>query len=317
MCIYPRLIENKKYKSNKKNGGIIPDVKDGRQLYVPVGCGKCMECKKQKGRGWAIRMQEDIKHNKNAKFVTLTFNEEELTKLKQELDYTGYELENEVAKLAVKRFRERWRKKYGKSIRHWLVTELGGGRTERIHIHGIVWTNEKKEEIEQKWKYGMVWQGEYVNEKTINYIVKYVNKIDEKHKEYESIILTSAGIGKDYLKTRNSKRHGYKKGETKEEYVTRTGNKIGMPSYWRNKIWTEEERNKLWTEKLNEEVRYVDGVKIDVSTEEGEKMYIEAVKEARKKNKRLGYGNDEKNWKRVRYENERRRMLENNKKKKK
>ena len=43
MCIYPRLIANK------------------RILSVPVGCGKCMECKKQKSREWSVRLQEDIK----------------------------------------------------------------------------------------------------------------------------------------------------------------------------------------------------------------------------------------------------------------
>jgi len=48
MCLYPKLIQNKKYTSNKKNSGIIPAIVDNRVLLVPVGCGKCMECRKQK-----------------------------------------------------------------------------------------------------------------------------------------------------------------------------------------------------------------------------------------------------------------------------
>ena len=48
MCLYPKLIKNKKYVANKKNGGIIPEVEDDRVLYVPVGCGNCIECKKKK-----------------------------------------------------------------------------------------------------------------------------------------------------------------------------------------------------------------------------------------------------------------------------
>ena len=48
MCLYPKLIKNKKYMSNKKNGGVIPAVSDERTLFVPVGCGKCIECLKQK-----------------------------------------------------------------------------------------------------------------------------------------------------------------------------------------------------------------------------------------------------------------------------
>ena len=31
----------------------------------------------------------------------------------------------------------------------------------------------------------------YVNERTVNYIVKYLTKVDEKHKAYKSIVLTS------------------------------------------------------------------------------------------------------------------------------
>ena len=60
MCLYPKLISNKKYTANKKNGGNIPPILDNRVLLVPVGCGKCMECLKQKAREWQIRMSEGI-----------------------------------------------------------------------------------------------------------------------------------------------------------------------------------------------------------------------------------------------------------------
>ncbi len=89
--------------------------------------------------------------------VTLTFNDKELVKLQKELKrYKGYELENKTAILAVRRFTERWRKKYKVTIRHWLVTELGQEETERVHMHGIVWTDEGKEEIKKKWNNGNI-----------------------------------------------------------------------------------------------------------------------------------------------------------------
>ena len=47
MCLYPRLIKNPKYKENKKNGGVIPAFLDERVLAVPIGCGECIECRKQ------------------------------------------------------------------------------------------------------------------------------------------------------------------------------------------------------------------------------------------------------------------------------
>ena len=211
MCLYPRLIKNRKYIKNKKNGGVIPAVNDLRVLDVPVGCGKCMECKKQKAREWSVRLQEEIRTNKNGKFITFSYSDENLIKLQSELKgINGYLLDNETARLSVRRFLERWRKKYKKSIRHWIVTELGQTNTERIHLHGIIWTDESKETIENIWKYGNIWIGDYVNERTINYIVKYISKTDIKHKEYKSKVFTSAGIGNNYKNRRDFENNKYK-----------------------------------------------------------------------------------------------------------
>lgn len=68
MCYYPKLINNPKYRSTKKNGGVIPIVRDVRVTKVPIGCGECQECRKQKARGWQQRLLEDIKEHKNGKF---------------------------------------------------------------------------------------------------------------------------------------------------------------------------------------------------------------------------------------------------------
>ena len=163
MCLYPTLIKNKKYIANKKNGGNIPAVSDNRVLYVPVACGKCMECKKKKSRDWQVRLLEDSKHIKNGKFVTFTFSNESIIELHKSLPvYTnknnkklkleGYERDNAIAKLGVRRFLEKWRKKHKKSVRHWLITELGHEGTENIHLHGIIWT-EHEEDIDKIWDY--------------------------------------------------------------------------------------------------------------------------------------------------------------------
>ena len=87
--------KNPKYKKNKKNGGIIPAILDERVLAVPIGCGECIECRKQNS-------------------------------------------------------------------------------------------------------YGQITN--YVNEKTVNYIIKYITKIDEQHKTYQPKILCSKGIGAGYMK---------------------------------------------------------------------------------------------------------------------
>ena len=81
MCLYPRLIQNRKYLPNKRNEGNPPKVTDERVMLVPVGCGKCIECRNMKKREWQVRMLDEIKHDRTGKFVTLTFNEENLIKL--------------------------------------------------------------------------------------------------------------------------------------------------------------------------------------------------------------------------------------------
>lgn len=308
MCLYPKIITNRKYQSNKKNGGVIPAVTDKRTLMVPVGCTKCIECRKKKAREWQVRLLEEVRTEKNGIFVTLTFSNESIKKLGEDLRIEGYERDNEIATIAIRRFLERWRKKYKKSVKHWLVTELGHNGTENIHMHGIIWTNEPREEITRIWQYGYTWLSDekkgWVNEQTVNYITKYVNKADEQHTEYNSKILTSPGIGKKYIDRKDAEINKYNKNKTDETYKNKQGYKMAMPIYYRNKIYTETEREKLWIEKLDKEERYVLGQKIKVS--ENDKEYYEALEYARAKNSRLGYGNNEINWNKKMYENEKR-----------
>lgn len=324
MCLYPKLIKNRKYIANKKNGGVIPAITDNRVLMVPVGCGKCIECKGQKSREWVIRLEEDIKEHKNGKFVTFTFSEESLIKLqnhKEVKNYSGYDLDNKIATFAIRKFMERWRKKYKKSVRHWLVTELGGNNTERIHLHGILYTD-NIEDIAKIWNYGIVTIGKskfnkegkrldnntlgWVNGKTIGYIVKYINKTDKKHPNYNSKILCSKGIGKNYFNRTDYKQNKYKPKETRETYTTKTGRKIALPIYFRNKIYTENEKELLWIEKLDKQERWICGEKIDIS--KGLEDYYKMLEYYREKNLRLGFGNDEKNWNLIRYENQQRNL---------
>ena len=150
MCLYPTLRKNRKYVANKKNKGVIPPLPlwngkpDMRVLYVPTGCEKCIECMKQKARGWQVRLLEEIRHDKKGHFITLTFSDEgykELYDIAKE-NFDGYELDNEIATIATRRFLERWRKEFKKSVKHWFITELGQKNLEHIHIHGIIWTKE-------------------------------------------------------------------------------------------------------------------------------------------------------------------------------
>ena len=292
MCLYPKLVLNPKYKANKKNGGKAPPLLDERVKYVAVGCGNCIECRRQKAHEWQTRLAEEIRTSKNGIFVTLTFSEESIEKLTNEIKESDESIENSVATLAVRRFLERFRKENKRSARHWLITELGHQNTERIHLHGLIF--EDAEQIKKHWKYGWIYMGQYVNESTINYIVKYITKMDVEHKGFKGKILCSKGIGSNYLNRTESQFNKYKENDTREYYRLRTGQKTSLPIYYRNKIYSEEEREKLWIEKLEKQERYVLGQKIKIN--KGEDEYYRALKEAQKKNERLGYGTDEEEW---------------------
>ena len=300
MCLYPKLIRNRKYVVNDKNGGDVPVPIDSRVLFVPVGCGKCIECRRKKSREWKVRLLEDIKVHKNAKFVTLTFSKDSINELGSLFNSYGYDKDNDICTIAVRRFLEVWRKHNKKSVRHWLINEIGGNRYEGVHLHGLIWGD--SDEIKKRWRYGFVFIGDKVNEGTINYISKYVTKIDKKHSEFVSKVFCSKGIGNGFFDRKDL--DFFRKNDC---YMLSNGSKISLPIYYRNYLYNEDTREKLWVDLLNKNIRYVDKVKVDISN--GLDDYYKILESSRKKNKRLGYGDDAKDWSKIKYENDRREMM--------
>ncbi len=303
MCLYPKLMSNRRYKPNEKNGGIVPPLKDSRAGQVPIGCGECMECRKKKAFEWQVRLSEEMRSSKmKGYFVTWTFSDESLNDLREAVKnegchYEGWRMENEIARKSVRRYLERWRKKYGKSLRHWMVTEKGQTNSERIHMHGLVWTSKPKEEIIQRWKYGHCDIGKKgVGEESAGYLVKYMSKVDEKHRDYKSRVFCSPGIGAGYLDRRDSEN-----AKKTERYVNRKGQRFSLPMYYRLKLWSDEEREKLWMEKLDEQKRYVLGEEIDISDKIGMEIYEEALKRAQAVNRKYGFGEGKTDWDKKRY----------------
>lgn len=316
MCLYPRLIKNRRYLPNKKNGGHPPICDDYRKLYVPVGCGVCIECMKQKALAWKIRLYEELKVHNYAYYITYTFSPDSLAQLLQAAEQT--EECNAIAGLAIRRYLERWRKKYKKSQRHFFITELGHEGTERIHLHGIVFSDFEisKDEFEKFWLYGNVRIGDYCNLRTINYIAKYITKIDKDHKQYRPEIFCSPGIGNKYVSRELIKQiHTYRGENTIEFYRFNAGNKCALPIYYRNKLFTENQREDLWINKLDKNTRYVLGIEIpNTNTIQGEEKYFRILRRAQETNRNLGYGDNTKEWQKKKY-NVTRRMLVKGKKK--
>ena len=252
---------------NKKNKGRPPKLTDERLEYVPVSCGKCIECRKRKQREWIARLSEEIRVNKGI-FVTLTISNKSFYELREKKEET----ENDICTRAMRRFLERIRKETGKSVKHWAVTELVG-EGGRIHMHGIFFC--KKELIEKHWKYGYTWIGDWVNEQTVFYITKYMLKVNENDKSFIGKVLCSAGIGANYINRKDAQNNKFVPHGTEETYKLRNGKVINLPQYYRRKIYTEEEREKLWIEKQEQEFRFIMGEKVDIYNEDEYKSILE------------------------------------------
>lgn len=302
MCLFPKIIINKKYSGTKKNGGNPPTLTDERVRYVPVACGQCMECRKAKANEWRVRLHEELKVNKYAYFITLTFAPEELNKLCKQ-----YNIEecNAIAGKAVRLFLERVRKQTKKSIKHWLITEMGQENTERIHLHGILFPTYpiNNEWLIKMWKYGNADTGQYCNSRSINYVVKYVFKLDPKHKGYVPQIFCSSGIGKTYITENAQNKHQFRPNQTRDYYTLPNGQRVALPIYYRNKLYNEQQRESLWIEKIEQDTRYVNGIRIDkvMKYDNKYKEYIQILEEAQRTNANLGYGDNSTEWKKKDY----------------
>lgn len=329
MCLYPKKIYNKKYTPNKKNGGKVPEapiigtidvqgievpIHDTRVLQIEVPCGNCEECRKGKARQWQIRLGEEIKEWKYKYFITLTFSPKELEELCKK---TRLKECNAVMGYAVRHMLERYRKDKKTSLKHWIITELGHENTERIHGHGLLMSNDPLEFIKSNkenfytwkyWKYGLVYVGQYVNMQTINYIVKYINKIDTDHKGFVGEILCSPGIGKSYIDKLNNTGYYYRPHKTIDYYTLPNGTKVKQPKYYKNKLFNENEREMIWRDFMDLEKQTIAGNTYDL--EKISKESLENITEkARRINKEMGYGDDSKEWRKQEW-NVTRRMLQ-------
>lgn len=292
MCIAGRVMKNPRYTKTKKNEGVIPPCFDERLKWIEIPCGVCAECRKKKASDWQIRLQEEYKTQRKGQFVTLTISDEQGETIAKEI---GTKDSKAIATIMVARFRERWRKKYKTSPRHWLITELGHSgeykdskgrtreKTERLHLHGIIFEEEWKfgemhklneynknsprtaSELEKIWKYGLVSVGySEVNERMITYVTKYITKIDNEHKGYYGTILTSPGMGKGYVDAPiNKNRHKWNGRKTEKKYKRNDGVEKAMPTYIKNKLWDTKEREMLRRWQMDEEETWVAGYKID------------------------------------------------------
>lgn len=217
--------------------------------FIDVPCGKCHSCRKAKSTAWRIRLNSEFDKYPNSVFITLTFNDKNLKRFKYEPNR------------AVRLWLDRMRKRLGKQIRHFIIGEYGD-KTSRFHYHGILFNVPDfftVDTLSDTWQYGFCYIG-WCNKKTINYILKYITKVDDSGKTLKiPRLIVSKGIGEYFVK-----QYWNEPLKTRKMPFLTVGNgaKIPLPRYIKQKLFNEDELCEMRVSHfLRPFEKYVNGVK--------------------------------------------------------
>lgn len=188
-CLRPIKLKNPRYKVLDfyyNQNFIKTSLPLDYSLLVP--CGKCRNCLKNKSRDWRARLISELSSNKDgySYFVTLT------------LDDSAYDYYCINSNVPVRLFLERYRKRVGRSLKHFIVTELGS-ETHRLHYHAIFFGSKLSSDVLSKiWDFGFSHFG-WCTEDSVSYIAKYITKPQIYESWYKPKIFASPGLGKSCI----------------------------------------------------------------------------------------------------------------------
>lgn len=237
---------------------------------------------KRRVSGWSFRLMKEGERSESALFVTLTYDTQYVP-----ISPHGYMT---LKKSDLQKFFKRLRKLSDARIKYYAVGEYGSTRY-RPHYH-IILFNADIEQVERAWaldnkKIGDIHCGQ-VSEASIGYTLKYVSKpkripLHQRDDRLPEFSLMSKKMGDNYLNEKMIKWH--KNDLTNRMYVPiKDGKKIAMPRYYKEKIYTMEEKKSIFLtmqniaeqeerqERIDLGERY-EQVKLDIVLSEYEKMY--------------------------------------------
>lgn len=217
--------------------------KDGANYTVP--CGKCPQCVGRRISAWSFRLIQEDKRSTLSSFITLTYDTSTVP-----ITERGFMV---LCKRDLQLFFKRLRKSYSKGydhlrqpIKYYAVGEYGG-KGFRPHYHVILF-NCPIELIQPAWNKGHVHYGQ-VSGASIGYTLKYMCKprkfpLHQNDDRISEFALMSKRLGDNYL---SRQMLAYHKADTVNRlYCTiEGGQKISMPRYYKDKIYTQEERGQI------------------------------------------------------------------------
>lgn len=108
-------------------GGISFDKKKSFGIPIELPCGRCLGCRLEKSKEWALRCVHEAHMHKINIFITLTYDDEHLPK------------GSTLVKSHFQKFIRSLRKKSKKKIRYYMCGEYGSSeKTTRPHYHAIL-----------------------------------------------------------------------------------------------------------------------------------------------------------------------------------
>lgn len=167
-------------KAHKSPKGVsFKTTPDSFPIQLP--CGRCIGCRLERSRQWAVRLVHENRQHDKSSFITLTYNEKHLPK---------------DLSLNIKHFQDfmkRLRKDYGKQKLRFFHAGEYGEKRHRPHYHAIIFgadfterlyekqTNERGDttwaspQLDRLWPFGMNRVGSVTFE-SCAYVARYVTK---------------------------------------------------------------------------------------------------------------------------------------------
>nr|QJB20045.1 MAG: replication initiator protein [Microvirus sp.] len=239
-------------------------IRQGKHDEATVPCSRCPECIGRRISAWSFRLMKEDQVSSSAWFITLTYANEYLQRTPN-----GFQ---NLSKRDLQLFFKRLRKLNKNKIKYYACGEYGSN-TRRPHYH-IILFNADVSTIERAWSIqgksiGTIHYGS-VTGASVGYTLKYLCK-PKRHKLHErddrmfEFALMSKSLGANYLTEAMRKWHENDL-ENRMYCVLEGGQKISMPRYYKDKIYTEKMRQivseaqlqRIEREQHEERVRYMD-----------------------------------------------------------
>lgn len=206
------------------------------EVYVP--CGKCPECLSRRASGWSFRLMQEERISSSSHFLTLTYDT-------QHVPITPAGFMN-LDKRDVQLFMKKLRKVHSQKLKYYVVGEYGG-KSNRPHYHMLLF-NARVDLIQPAWDKGAIHYGD-VSHASVGYTLKYMckppripmHRNDDRLREFS---LMSKGLGLSYLSDNMIAWH-WDDPQNRMYCNIDNGKKIAMPRYFKNKLYTDEERKEI------------------------------------------------------------------------